>query len=45
VNPEAVRVFDGFEEFDLAVSGTTIHGRKGGAGPPLLLLQASPRRT
>jgi haloacetate dehalogenase len=35
-------VFDGFAEFDLAVSGTTIHGRRGGNGPPLLLLHGIP---
>ncbi|QIS11765.1 alpha/beta fold hydrolase [Nocardia arthritidis] len=31
-------MFDGFEEFDIAVAGTTVHGRIGGAGAPLLLL-------
>jgi haloacetate dehalogenase len=35
-------VFDGFAEFDIAVSGTTIHGRRGGNGPPLLLLHGIP---
>jgi haloacetate dehalogenase len=35
-------VFEGFEEFDLPVRGTTIHGRRGGAGPPLLLLHGIP---
>lgn len=30
-------MFEGFEEFDVAVSGTSIHGRRGGSGPPLLL--------
>jgi haloacetate dehalogenase len=35
-------MFDGFEEFDIAVSGTTIHGRHGGSGPPLLLLHGIP---
>src|SRR5262249_54923314 len=34
--------FEGFEEFDIAVSGTTIHGRRGGDGPPLLLLHGIP---
>jgi haloacetate dehalogenase len=29
--------FDGFEEFDLTTSVTTIHGRLGGDGPPILL--------
>jgi haloacetate dehalogenase len=35
-------VFDGFEEFDLATTSTTIHGRRGGDGPPLLLLHGIP---
>jgi len=35
-------MFDGFEEFDVAVTGTTIHGRRGGDGPPLLLLHGIP---
>jgi haloacetate dehalogenase len=35
-------VFDGFEEFDVAVRGTTIHGRLGGTGAPLLLLSGIP---
>jgi haloacetate dehalogenase len=35
-------VFDGFEEFDLATTSTTIHGRRGGHGPPLLLLHGIP---
>jgi haloacetate dehalogenase len=35
-------VFDGFEEFDIATAGTTIHGRRGGAGPPVLLLHGIP---
>jgi haloacetate dehalogenase len=35
-------MFDGFDEFDVAVRGTTIHGRRGGAGPPLLLLHGIP---
>jgi haloacetate dehalogenase len=35
-------VFDGFEAFDIATSGTTIHGRRGGAGPPVLLLHGIP---
>lgn len=35
-------MFDGFAEFDIAVSGTTIHGRRGGDGPPLLLLHGIP---
>lgn len=35
-------MFDGFVEFDIAVSGTTIHGRRGGSGPPLLLLHGIP---
>ncbi|MFD2762847.1 alpha/beta fold hydrolase [Micromonospora eburnea] len=35
-------MFDGFEEFDLTTSGTTIHGRRGGSGPPVLLLHGIP---
>jgi haloacetate dehalogenase len=35
-------VFDEFTEFDIDVSDTTIHGRMGGAGPPLLLLHGIP---
>jgi haloacetate dehalogenase len=35
-------VFDGFEAFDIATTGTTIHGRRGGAGPPVLLLHGMP---
>jgi haloacetate dehalogenase len=35
-------VFEAFEQFDVEVSGTTIHGRRGGTGPPLLLLHGIP---
>jgi haloacetate dehalogenase len=35
-------VFDGFESFDIATTGTTIHGRRGGVGPPILLLHGIP---
>jgi haloacetate dehalogenase len=35
-------VFDGFEAFDVATTGTTIHGRRGGEGPPVLLLHGIP---
>lgn len=35
-------MFDGFDEFDITVTGTTIHGRRGGSGPPLLLLHGIP---
>lgn len=35
-------IFDGFAEFDIRTTGTTIHGRRGGAGPPLLLLHGIP---
>src|SRR4051812_35717440 len=31
-------MFEGFTEFDLEVAETTIHGCRGGSGPPLLLL-------
>ena len=34
--------FHEFDEFDVPVSGATIHGRRGGAGPPLLLLHGFP---
>jgi haloacetate dehalogenase len=36
-------VFDGFEEFDIATTDTTIHGRRGGDGPPVLLLHGIPQ--
>jgi haloacetate dehalogenase len=35
-------VFDRFDEFDITTTGTTIHGRRGGAGPPILLLHGIP---
>jgi haloacetate dehalogenase len=35
-------VFDGFEEFDIETSGARIHGRRGGSGPPVLLLHGIP---
>jgi haloacetate dehalogenase len=35
-------VFDGFKEFDIATTGTTIHGRRGGEGAPVLLLHGIP---
>ncbi|MET8230775.1 alpha/beta hydrolase [Micromonospora sp. NPDC005298] len=35
-------MFDGFDEFDIATSGTVIHGRRGGSGPPVLLLHGIP---
>ena len=35
-------MFEGFTEFDLEVAETTIHGRRGGSGPPLLLLHGIP---
>jgi haloacetate dehalogenase len=37
-----VPVFDGFEEFDIETSGARIHGRRGGSGPPVLLLHGIP---
>jgi haloacetate dehalogenase len=36
-------VFADFDEFTLEVSATTIHGRRGGSGPPLLLLHGIPQ--
>ena len=30
-------MIDGFAEFDVTVSGATIHGRTAGHGPPVLL--------
>ena len=35
-------VFDGFQAFNVPTSGTTIHGRRGGQGPPVLLLHGVP---
>ncbi|WP_446218616.1 alpha/beta fold hydrolase [Micromonospora sp. IBHARD004] len=35
-------MFEGFEELDIATTETTIHGRRGGAGPPVLLLHGMP---
>jgi haloacetate dehalogenase len=35
-------VFEGFTEFDVATSGATIHGRRGGEGPAVLLLHGIP---
>jgi pimeloyl-ACP methyl ester carboxylesterase len=35
-------LFDSFEEFDIATTGTTIHGRRSGEGPPILLLHGIP---
>jgi haloacetate dehalogenase len=37
-----VPVFDGFEEFDIETFGARIHGRRGGSGPPVLLLHGIP---
>lgn len=36
-------LFAGFETFDIDVEGVTIHGVKGGEGPPLLLLHGYPQ--
>jgi haloacetate dehalogenase len=36
-------MFDGFDQIDVATEGTTIHARKGGSGPPLLLLHSFPQ--
>ncbi|GAA4570094.1 alpha/beta hydrolase [Micromonospora coerulea] len=35
-------MFEGFEEVDVATTDTTIHGRRGGDGPPVLLLHGMP---
>jgi hypothetical protein len=35
-------VFDGFDVFDVSTSATTIHARRGGSGPPVLLLHGIP---
>ena len=37
------KLFPGFSTFDIATSGTTIHGVTGGTGPPLLLLHGYPQ--
>ena len=36
---------EGFEEFEIATAGTTIHGRRGGHGPPVLPLHSRPLAT
>ncbi|GAB2588777.1 alpha/beta fold hydrolase [Kribbella endophytica] len=36
-------LFEGFDEFTVTTSATTIHGRRGGVGPPLLLLHGIPQ--
>lgn len=35
-------MFEGFIEFDIETSGTSIHGRRGGQGTPVLLLHGIP---
>lgn len=39
----AIELFPGFRTFDIATTGTTIHGVTGGSGPPLLLLHGYPQ--
>ncbi|GAA0268349.1 alpha/beta hydrolase [Cryptosporangium japonicum] len=34
--------FDGFDEFDVPTSRTSVHGVRGGSGPPVLLLHGIP---
>jgi haloacetate dehalogenase len=38
-----VRVSEGFAEFDVETSGTRIHDRRGGDGPPVLVLHGIPQ--
>jgi haloacetate dehalogenase len=35
-------MFAGFDGFDLVTAASTVHGRRGGAGPPVLLLHGLP---
>jgi haloacetate dehalogenase len=35
-------MFERFDEFDIVTEDATIHGRRGGSGPPLLLLHGFP---
>jgi haloacetate dehalogenase len=35
-------MFEGFKELDIEVADTSIHGRRGGVGPPVLLLHGFP---
>ncbi len=36
-------MFEGFDSFDIALGEVSIHGRKAGTGPPLLLLHGYPQ--